>query len=444
MPDLKEITSIKTPNLHSLKENLNTNLQRTSFPTRLNIYFQNAFNNLKNHKKKFIFILIGLGLFYYVYKKYVGPKIQILIDFYSKFSEYKEILMNNGNNFDEILIQYEPCFNNLIKKLLTEIKNKLNNVSNLENLYNNLKNSKKEDMLTNWTNFKNKVLTYHFTSVIVSRFLILISQTHLLILEKLQISGQKIPKNICDDLLTELWILANSFTDNLIVDIQNILQEHLNQIVISSSFTWNKFSNELNILEEKLKDLYFDNFNNQIKLSIFKPYVDEISKKIEILENNSYNNDIKSFKIEAFLKFYQIYFDIINSNLFHVILYKAINNDLHIIEKDIKNRFDTLVKEEINLINIKNNNALNQNINSEEIEKNANLQEDSNNIYNENNTDIQIYSNHNLKLIKIIIMLLKVDGLILDVQSSHFVNKLEIGENKFQEELNEFFKIIYD
>lgn len=434
IPNLQEVVSIKSPNLHTMKE-INTN---TSVVLKLKMYFQSLLGNLRNHKKKAIFMIIGFGIFYYIYKKYLSPKIQVMMEFYSKFSEYKDILMNNGSNFDEVLQQYEPCFMNLIKKLLAEVKNKLNNVSNLEQLYNNLKNSKKEEMLSNWTNFKNKVLIYHFTSVIVSRFLITISQTHLLILEKLQINGQKIPKNVCDDLLTELWILANSFTDNLILDIQNILEEPLNKIPISNSYNWSSYLNEMNNLQEKLQDLYFDNYHNQINLSIFKGYVTEVFKKIEILENNTYNNDIRAYKLEVFLKFYQIYYDILNSNLFHVILYKAINNDLSIIEKDIKARFNTLIREEIKQININNNLALNKNINQEEIEKNANNNPDD---LSANSLDL---ASHSLKLIKIIIMMLKVDGLILDVQSSHFVNKLDIGENKFQEELNEYFKIIYD
>jgi len=431
--DLKEIVSIKSPNLRSVKE-LNT---KASLLLKLKNYFQNLISNVHNHKKKVIFMTIGVAIFYFIYKKYLSPKIQIMMEFYSKFSEYKDILMNNGSNFDEVLQQYEPCFNNLIKKLLVEVKNKLNNVSNLEQLYNNLKNSKKDEMLANWTNFKNKVLTYHLTSAIVSRFLITISQTHLFILEKLQINGQKVPKNICDDLLTELWILANAFTDNLILEIQTILEEPLNKIPISNSYNWSAYLIEMNNFQEKLQDLYFDNFNNQIKLSIFKGYVTEVAKKIEILENNTYNNDVRVYKIEVFLKFYQIYFDIVNSNLFHVIIYKAINNDLSIIEKDIKIKFNTLIKEEIKQIN-NNNSALNKNINPEEIEKNANNNPDD---MSTNSLDL---ANHSLKLIKIIIMMLKIDGLILDTQSSHFVNKLDIVDNKFQEELNEYFKIIYD
>jgi hypothetical protein len=431
--DLKEVVSIKSPNLRSVKE-LNT---KASLLLKLKHYFQYLISNVQNHKKKVIFMTIGVAIFYYVYKKYLSPKIQIMMEFYSKFSEYKDILMNNGSNFDEVLQQYEPCFNNLIKKLLAEVKNKLNNVSNLEQLYNNLKNSKKDEMLANWTNFKNKVLTYHLTSAIVVRFLITISQTHLLILEKLQINGQKVPKNICDDLLTELWILANAFTDNLILEIQTILEEPLNKIPISNSYNWSAYLSEMNNFQEKLQDLYFDNFNNQIKLSIFKGYVTEVAKKIEILENNTYNNDVRAYKTEVFLKFYQIYFDIVNSNLFHVIIYKAINNDLSIIEKDIKIRFNTLIKEEIKQIN-NNNSALNKNINPEEIEKNANNNPDD---MSTNSLDL---ANHSLKLIKIIIMMLKIDGLILDTQSSHFVNKLDIVDNKFQEELNEYFKIIYD
>jgi len=432
---LKEGITIKSPTLHGVKE-INTNSRQF---TKLHLYLHKIFHNIKSHKKKVIFILLGFGLFYYIYKKYLSPKIQMVMDFYSKFSEYKDILMNNGNNLDEILVKYEPCFSKLIKDLLVEVKNKLNNISNLENLYNNLRNSKKEELLTNWAFFKNKVIIYHFTSLIASRFLITISKIHYIILEKLQINSQKVDVDIGKKLLTELWFLAISFTDNLIEEIQNILEEPLNKISISSSFNWNSFMDEMHLLQEKLFDLYIDNFNNQINLKIFRRYVTDISKQIEILEKFNFNNEKNhDYKIEVFLKFYQIYFDIINSNLFHVILYKAINYDLGVIEKDLKSKFNSLIKEEIKKINLKNHFALNKNIDPEEIEKNPMNNQDNVSVYSD---DI---ANHNLKLINIIIMMLKFKELILDVESSHFINKLESSDCKFQEEFNEFLKIIYD
>ena len=100
------------------------------------------------------------------------------MEFYNTISECKDLFGENNNSFDQVIKQYEPCFNNLSKKLLSEIKYKLNSFSNLEDLYNKVKNSKREEMLNNWTNLKNKVILFYFTSTILSRFVILISQSH--------------------------------------------------------------------------------------------------------------------------------------------------------------------------------------------------------------------------------------------------------------------------
>lgn len=440
----------------------NNTLAATNYATNINIagklriHLENIFYKLKNNKKRVFFICLGIAICCYIYKKYLSPKIQVALDIYHKFAEYKEMIFNDGNKFDEILSQYEPCFNNLIKKLLHETKAKLNAVANLESLYNSLKSSKKEEMLSNWINFKNKVLTYHFTSVFVARFLIIISQSHLLILEKLQINYQKAPKNICDDLLTDLWILVASQADSLITNVEEVISEEINKLQISNSYTWDGYVNALNILQEKLLDLVFDNYHNEIKVKLYIPYIVEVANKIKFLENNNFLNAPKSFKIEVFLKFYQIYYDVLNSNLFHVILIKAINNDFAVIEKDLKNRFELLVKEEVKIMNTLNKKI----INSEEIEKNKN--ENSNVQDKDLNKDqvmqkekdnenclascVQDYSQVNLKMIKIILMMVKVDGLLLDPEASFFLNKNENSENnsKFQEELNEYFKIIYD
>ena len=52
--------------------------------------------------------------------------------------------------------------------------------------------------------------------------------------------------------------------------------------------------------------------NVEIKLKLFKNYVNDIARKIDILESNKFNLDISSQKIEVFLKFYQIYYDVLN------------------------------------------------------------------------------------------------------------------------------------
>jgi len=53
-------------------------------------------------------------------------------------------------------------------------------------------------------------------------------------------------------------------------------------------------------------DFIIDNFNNEIKLKLFKNYVNNISNKINILESNNFELKFSSQKIEVFLKFYQL------------------------------------------------------------------------------------------------------------------------------------------
>jgi len=415
------------------KENLNTG--------KVNIIFQSILNKIKNNKNKLMLSSLLFGVMFYIYKKYISSKVQSAMEFYNTISECKDLFGENNNSFDQVIKQYEPCFNNLSKKLLSEIKYKLNSFSNLEDLYNKVKNSKREEMLNNWTNLKNKVILFYFTSTILSRFVILISQSHLLILEKMQIDNQKIPKNICDDLLTDLWLLATDYLDNLIGYIDELIGELIISIPISSQFSWNSYSKELNNLQEKIMDLIVDNFNNEIKLKLFKNYVNDIARKIDILESNKFNLDISSQKIEVFLKFYQIYYDVLNSNLFHVILLKAINNDFAILEKDLKIRIEGIVMEEMQQAQ----NVLNKNISlSEETEKNM----DSSNLKNNSDENsliaINEISTFKIKLIKIMIIMLKINGNILDVNSSLLINKTENYDKKFNEELIEYFKIIYD
>jgi hypothetical protein len=423
------------------------------------LLFKTILNKIKNNKKKLILSSLFFGILFIFYKRYISSKLESAIEIYKTLSECKDLFNDNFNNnsFDKILNQYENCFNNLSKKLLTEIKYKLNSFSNLEDLYNKVKNSKREEMLNNWTNLKNKVILFYFLSTILSRFVILISQSHLLILEKMQIDNKKIPKNICDDLLTDLWILATNYLNNIIENIDEIIGEDIILIPISSQFSWDVFIKKINILQDKILklDLSFNDFNTEIKLKLFKNYVNDIAKKINILESNSFNldNNCQTQKIEVFLKFYQIYYDVLNSNLFHVILLKAINNDFMILERELKFRIEELLKEEMQQMQ----NILNKNISlSEETEKNidsGNLKM-NNNINNNSEVDneekensqitINEFSTFKVKLIKIIIIMLKINGNILDVNSSLLINKNLNFDKKFNEELVEYFKIIYD
>lgn len=420
--------------------NINNNTNPISLKEKFKFIIQGIINKLKNNQKKLIFYSFLFGAIFYFYKKYFASKVEAVMEFYNTVYEYKDLFGDN-NSFDQVLVQYEICFNNMNKKLLNEIKIKLNSDTNLEDLYNKVKKSKREEMITNWRNLKDNVMLYYFKSIILSRFVILISQSHLLIIEKMQIDNQKIPKNLCDELLTDLWLLATNFFDELSNNINDLIADKILNIPINSQYSWNSYSKELTNLQEIALDLIIDNFNNEIKLKLFKNYVSNIANKINILENNNFDLKFSSQKIEVFLKFYQIYYDVLNSNLFHVILFKAINNDFSNMQNDLKNKIEIIVLEEMQ--QAQNQNILNKNISiSEETEKN----QDSSNLKNTSEEIDKSFQENSfkIKLIKILIIMLKVNGNILDVNSSLIINKSENFDKKFNEELNEYFKIIYD
>jgi hypothetical protein len=346
---------------------------------------------VKKNKKKLIFLSIAGLIGFYLYKKYLSEKVSFLRELYKKISEETQ-LMNTPENLN---IKYENSFNNLITRLIDELKLRLDKEFNLAKVFEMITSAQgdKNEMARQWIEFKDRNLIYLHSVMFITRSIILISQTQLLVIDKLN-SKFNLPKQFLDDLLTELWFIALDYIDHLIKCIYNRLKPLVEEIVINHNYNRDSFLREIIRFRERIEDITVDRVNNEIHYVLLESYFKILENKIVTLENNSYTNSTHDVKIYTFLKFYQINYDVLTSNLFQSILLKSLDLDFTIL-------FDTI------------------SLNFENITSPA------------------------VSVAKIINFINKTNNYLLDKENTIFFFK-NYKESEFYEELKEYFRVIYE
>lgn len=361
------------------------------------IHLKTLKSYLWKYKKRIVLVCIGAGGVYFLYKKFLAEKVDALREIYQKMSDYNEV-MNLNSNYENISKQYENSFSNLLNRLLEDIKQKVENQFSLKECFKALQSSPKEELAKMWILFKNKAFVSCYSSIFITRCMMLLSQTHLLILEKQTLENNS-PKSFYEDLLNDLWLLAVDFIDYLTKYLENKLIPLAEEINIKHPISKERFLEFFRSMKDRIEETKVD-FNKNacsIHLVIFEKYFQELHKKIHVLRKSPFTNDLKSMRVSSFLKFYQTYYDVITSNLFQVILIKALDYDFTIIEDSI-------------------------NLNFENEKKN-------------NMKDISVP--------KIASFIYRMYNQMMDPDHTIFLIK-NYKENKFSDELNEYFKIIYD
>lgn len=352
---------------------------------------------LTKYKKRIVFVSIGAGVLYYLYRRFLAEKVNALREFYKKMSDYNEV-MNLNTNFENISKQYENSFSNLLNRLLEDIKIKIENQFSLNKCFNVLQNSPKEELARMWILFKNKAFVSFYSAIFITRCMMILSQTHLLILEKQTIDSNS-PKSFYEDLLNDLWLIAVDFIEYLAKTLENLLIPLSESVVINQPISKEKFISYFRSMREKVEEIIFNPETNEISLNIFQKYMKDIENKINLLQKNNFTNDSKSLKINSFLKFYQLYYDVVTSNLFQVILIKGLDYDFSIVEDSI----------ELNFENEKKNNVT--------------------------MTEVSVP--------KVASFIYRMYNQMMDPDHTIFLIK-SYKNDKFYEELNEYFRIIYD
>lgn len=311
----------------------------------MNVNTQTFKNAFKKYRKRLIYLAITVGVGYFLYRKFLHEKVKFLKEVYDKFSSFNEIISFNSN-YENINQQFESSFNNLISSLIEEIKQRIEDEFSLNMLVNQMQTGNQTETIKLWIVLKNRTLIALICSIFVTRTLILLSQTHLLLLEKEYNKNKQIQKSFYEDLLTELWLLAKNFILHMIKQIENKLSPYVENFNIKQLYTEDQIKKEIEILREKVETIIFQ--EDSIKFLIFNEYIKEIEKKIALYENNNYVNDFKSQQIECFLRFYKTYYDIITSNLFQIVLMKALNSDYSLINEIISLNFEESRKLNVN------------------------------------------------------------------------------------------------
>jgi len=246
------------------------------------------------------------------------------------------------------------------------------------------------------------------------------NQIQVLLLEKIRINENgnyfKVSFIIQEEILKENEMILNDFSQILFKKIENLIKPICDEILINSTFSLEKFDKLIKKFRLKIEEIMINKFTKEYYYKLFSEYKFKLLEKIEFYENqdfyksystimNSSNifdreNAIKELRnnTEAYIKFYSLLFDILNSNIFNILLINSLEYDFSIIDETIKLNFDAVI----------NSNFMN----SQEI-----------------------------PIAKILSFMMKIYENILDEKKSIYFIK-EFNGKKFNEELNDIYRYI--
>ncbi len=281
---------------------------------------------------------VCFGIYNFVKNVYNGN----LIDNYEEKFQYNQ---KNEYQFKSF------CFKLIEDKLkISEIKN-------------NIQIKKDKELIYIWEIFKNKTLISFYSYNIILKFLSLISLTNISLMNKL-IEKQMINYSNSLEILKEIWEYIENSCKVLLEKIEKFLSDKVENILLKGKLKFENLNNLLlQLLENILKNIQLNN-----------DYLDKIEKQIYELDSKDYdiNNSLNEI-IDDKLKFYSIYFDIINSDFFQLtiqeIIREEINNNLLSIKEKIQNEEKSMAQiilllDEIRISNIEQIN-INEEINNQ-------------------------------------------------------------------------------
>ena len=350
-----------------------------------------------NHKKKLIITpLIFLGGFY-LYKKYLSENVNFYYQIYKQYNDLMS-MSNNSSHSNRAITKYEHTFNKLLSKMMVEISSALNSKYPCDSIWEKIQNGKdnlsKNASVQLWINFKDTNCHSFFSSIFITRISIMISQTSLLLLEKINIDMENsLPPELLEALLSDLWTINGDYIKYLMKYIDDKVTRDIQDLSINSKLTYVQLWGLIDKVRDKVLSVIFNN-DNEIRLNLLAFYIDSIKKKIESLENQEFQFMSRtSANTNYALQYFCSFYDLLDSNLFNIILLKIIDYDLKLLKGIIVLNFENADKE--------------------------------------------------VSVPKIINYLVKIRKQLLDMENSIFVFK-NLKDCEMKKDLEEFFKVIFD
>ena len=353
----------------------------------MSTYTNRLINFASNHRVKLILSPVVSFSSYYLYKRHLSENRNFLNQIYSQYNE----MMANANPLlssqsTSAISKYEQTFNNLLKKLLVEISIALNIKYPCEFIWEQIQKSKESSQQPNmqlWVGFKDTNLNSYFCSVFITRITIIISQTSLLLLEKMNSdSSNSLKPEFLQALLGDLWAITNDYINYLIKYIDDKISKEIQEIAINSKLNFVQFCAVMDKVRDKVLSTTF-NSDNELRLNILTFYIDAIKKKIESLENENFDAlSEKSTTTTYYLNYFGVFYDLLDSNLFNIVMIKIMDYDIQIlkgimvlnfekvdIDVSIPKVVNYLVKIRKQLLDMDNSIFIFKNLKDEEIKK---------------------------------------------------------------------------
>lgn len=335
-------------------------------------------NFIINRKKTFIGLSLVVGVGYWAYRRYLKDHIDVLLEL-KKLTEKMNVEGEEDNN-KSVYQAFEATFTGMLNKLLINIEKQIQAVYSVDEIHKQVVDKEvqrsREERERLWFVLKARVICSLVSSVTVSRTILILSQTHLLLLERYKHNTKNMySKAFYDNILNDLWSLALRFIEHLLKSFENKLTKHINEN-LSLKFKYSakdiKFNfNQYRELTEVIKvngDCYCkndnllnnnstmnnDNSNNKdktnngnydqgVSLEFLSFYLNLLEQKISSYEETELNVQFEEENLNIFgtIKFLSEYYDVINSSLTTIVLQKALDNDYEIlfdlIEKNYEN-----------------------------------------------------------------------------------------------------------
>lgn len=300
-----------------------------------------------NNKKKIFFGTLGISLAVFTYKRFLSDKIEIIKSLYYKMNDYSEMLDGQSKEFSSVTKHFEGSFNNLISKLLAQVEKQIQDHFSLKSCYEETsKTESKEDKIRAWTIFKDRLLMSFYSSVAITRVVLLLSQTHLLLLERLNTqSDNRLLRDFYDSLLSDLWKLALNLIEYQAKWIENRTSQLCKNIFLNRKYNKDEFKAEVRKFRDVIEQIIFK--ENNVRFTMLEQYLKEVEDKINRLESSEVTNDeAANSRIMGRIRFFCNYYDVCASSLFTTILQKALDYDFEIVDDMIEVNFENLKKDD--------------------------------------------------------------------------------------------------
>ena len=292
-----------------------------------------------NNKNKIVYSGLLMGGFY-LYKEYLHVKLKFLYDIYSHYSNfsYDKVIKTHvtTKNKESFMILNE----NLVYEILECIKLRYKS----EVLFQKVQNVSfsNEEKIRYWGELKQSLILSNITAILISRVLNLISQTNLIIIERVNRENhQSLSSFFLHKILNELWMMAkDDFIPYLIQFAEQRLCKVINKLSLRDKFSYESVCSIVNEIKRNVFGFHSTD-EDSVKVDLMKYYIDTLENKIKSIEKENYSSitDENRADRDFYIDIFGTLYDIFDSNLFNVVLIKLVDEDFRRLNRLIFHLF---------------------------------------------------------------------------------------------------------